>query len=339
MKKHILTLTALALLTVSLRTVSLQAVPGDSSAQTLEGRWRVERGHNHLSLELKYRDHGGRSHMGFSIGPGEIRELPDGRLELRREAGTFQLTGDRSGTFVFKPNPDFVRGLESRGYDEPGIHRLFSLASLDLTLDYVDEMTAVGHGGDLRQLTEMKIHGVTAEYTRAFSELGLEDLSGRQLVEMKIHGVKPSFLREMGELGYELSSRELVEMKIHGVDPRLVRELAEAGVEDVSARHLVEMEIHGVDPADVREFAESGLADLSPRQLVEMRIHGVRPSFVSGLAELGYSGLSARQLVEMKIHGVSLSFVRSLEEKGYKDLSARELVEMRIHGIPRHGRS
>jgi hypothetical protein len=253
--------------------ILLAAAAPASAQESLEGRWEVDRDGSRLQLE--HRDRGGRSQMSFGVDADDVRELADGRLELSREAGTFVLTGERSGTFVFTASPDFVQGLESRGYDDPGVRELFSLASLDLALGYLDEMGSLGHGGDLRMLVEMKIHGVDPEYVRAFRELGYEDLSGRQLVEMRIHGVEPEYVREMGVHGYELSARELVEMKVHGVRPEFVREMAELGYRDLSARQLIEMKIHGVSPSFVRRLVEEGYTDLSARELVEMKIHGV----------------------------------------------------------------
>jgi hypothetical protein len=49
-------------------------------------------------------------------------------------------------------------------------------------------------------------------------ELGYEGLTSRELIEMKIHGVDADFVRSMHEKGIkDLSIRKLLKIKIHGI--------------------------------------------------------------------------------------------------------------------------
>jgi hypothetical protein len=50
-----------------------------------------------------------------------------------------------------------------------------------------------------------RIHGVSAEYVRAFKQLGYESLTADQLVSMRIHGVTPEFAKELGRSATRVS--------------------------------------------------------------------------------------------------------------------------------------
>src|SRR5262250_2363660 len=69
------------------------------------------------------------------------------RFEIVRDAGTLQCeglfkNGRGSGTFVFKPNQNYVSEMRSLGYDNLSDDGMFSLALHDVRLDFVRGLIA-----------------------------------------------------------------------------------------------------------------------------------------------------------------------------------------------------
>ena len=71
----------------------------------------------------------------------------------------------------------------------------------------------------------MRIHGASTEFVRAMGELlPDEDITVRDVTQMRIHGVSVDLVRELREDGYDnLTVNDLVQMKIHGFDRWLRR--------------------------------------------------------------------------------------------------------------------
>jgi len=338
----------------------------------INGRWEIESDGRRTHIDMRF---GRRMNVGFTVRNDELSGTIDENTtyaRIIRDAGTFHLVGkfDKDddglwgrGELYFRANPDYIKEMESMGFDLGDDEDVLSLAVHNVTLDYTRGMEELGYDDlSLNKLVEAHIHDVTPEFIREFIELGYKDLKIDRLIEMSIHDADPDFVRGLAEYGYrDLPARKLVEMRIHDADPdfvaglaevgytgldpsRLVelrihdvtpeyiRRLSEFGYKDITAAKLVEMRIHDVSPDYIRQLTELGYNDLSPSKLVEMKIHDVSPSYIRELAELGYKDISPSRLVEMCIHDVSPRFIRKLQEKGYDDLSPRELVDFKIHG-------
>src|SRR5215475_15519826 len=204
------------------------------------------------------------------------------KFEIVRDAGILQCegwfkNGRGSGTFVFKPNRNYVSEMRGLGYDNLSDDRMFSLALHDVRLDFVRGLIAAGYERtDIDQLVSMRIHGVTLDFIGDLRSLGYDRTPTDDLVSMRIHGVSADFIRDLKGLGYErLAVDQLVSMRIHGVETDFIRELKELGYDRVPADELVSMKIHGVTPDFIRRMKDRGVKDLSIEQLISLRIHGL----------------------------------------------------------------
>lgn len=232
-------------------------------------------------------------------GPAKFEYVHDaGRLICE---GSFQ-GGAGAGVFTWSPNPQYASQLRSLGYEAPDDDQLFHMLSMDVSLDFARGIHNQFSSATLRQLIEMRIHGVSLQYIQELQSAGYRDLTIPGLVEMRIHGVSIDFIRELKAQGYDVPEKKLVEMRIHGVSSEYVREL----------------KANGLQPT----------AD----ELVEMRIHGVSTEFIREAKSLGYS-FTTRELVELKIHGVSGDYLRKLQSNGLRNLTAEQIKNLRIHGV------
>ncbi len=335
--------------------VCLLALPAVAAADVIRGAWHISPqksvapqapGRIHLELSRKNNHHGNTMDVSEFRGLDAINSSTAGEVpahfQLVREAGTFDFTGtfqsgDGVGRFTFTPDPSYASRLRGLGItaEEMSDDKLFSLAILNVSSEFIGEMRALGYNESLSRYTAFRIHGATPEFVRSLQTLGYRNVPSDDLVAFRIHGVTPEFIRGMQAHGFnDVSGDRLVSFRIHGVTPEYVREMKAAGFFDgTDAERLVSFRIHGVTPEFARDMRELSVSNLSAAKLVAMRIHGVSSDYVRQLAELGYRNLSSDQLVSMRIHGVSIKFIKELAEAVYRAVPVDKLVQMKIHGI------
>ena len=246
------------------------------------------------------------------------------QFELRREAGTFAFDGTfkasrGAGDFTFTPNRDFLRRLRSAGValrenrkDEE--EALLNMAILDVSIDFIRSMQAIGYRVPLDKYIAFRIFNVTPEYVREMREVGFERLSADKLVETRIHGATPEYIREMRASGEDLSIDEVISSRIHQVTPQFAEEVRRAGYAHVDYDMLTQFRIHGVTVGFIDELHELGYTRLPASKLVEMRIHGVTPEFIRRVQKAGYRRVPVDKLVQMRIFNVDPEMVRALDD-------------------------
>ncbi|MGC4049278.1 MAG: hypothetical protein QM757_07155 [Paludibaculum sp.] len=286
------------------------------------------------------------------------------KFSFVQDAGELQCEGSftfgrGSGSFTFSPNPSFVTRLKELGYDEPDSNDLFAIMLSEVTLDFAREVKDAGLGASTKQLIDLRVHGVSADYIREAREAGYRDFSARDYTQLRIHGVNTDYLRDLQRAGYNLAANDITELRIHGVPAEFAKELKSAGY-DLAARQITELRIHGVSSDYIRDLKTYGLRP-EPGDIKELRIHGVSPQYLKGLKDSGYVALPAREITELRMRGVSTEFIREahdlgytftprelselctqgvngaylrkLKESGMKNLSAAQIAKLRIHGV------
>ena len=216
--------------------------------------------------------------------------------------GRFSSFGRGAGTFTFVPDPGFVAELSRLGYGSVNESQLFEMMLMGVGLDDARAARETGLNASIRDLLDMRIHGVNAEFMRETRRAGYRSPVAQDLVQMKIHGVSAEFLRDLKSAGYEIPTGEVVELRIHGVSSQFLR--------------------------DLKDF------DLHPsaKDMVQLRIHGVGADFMREAKALGYN-FSAQELVNLRIHGVDGRYLRRLHDSGMKNLDAEKIQKLKIHGI------
>src|SRR5215510_12778003 len=260
---------------------------------TITGQWIVSmsKADGFVQLTLQRTDPDWNFNSSTSVPLSQLRGLTaaemrtDGgmvKFEIVRDAGTLQCegwfkSGRGSGTFVFKPNRNYVSEMRGLGYDNLADDRMFSLALHDVRLEFVRGLIAAGYERtDIDQLVSMRIHGVTLDFIGDLRSLGYDRPPTDELVSMRIHGVDADFIRDLKELGYDrVPADELVSMRIHSVTTKFIKELKTLGYESAPVDQLVSMKIHGVTPDFIRQMKDRGVKDLSIEQLISLRIHGL----------------------------------------------------------------
>lgn len=300
----------------------------------------------HLTVDVSRRTDRGRNHwkQNNDIPWASIRGLTAAQLDqsgpvkfdIVRDAGSFRCEGESrggraSGVFKFAPSQTFVEGLRKLGYDTPSEDQLFSMAMMDMTLEFARRASEANLRATTGDLIDMRVHGVDARYIDETRAAGMTSLTARNLIDFRIHGVKTSFLRDLKSSGFDYEPREIVDLRIHGISGEFITGLKDAGYGDIAARDVRELRIHGVSNDYLREMKRYGVAP-APRDLVQMKIHGVQPEFLRDLKEAGYGDLSIGETTQLRQHGVPGAFIREASDMGYS-FTPRELVQLRNHGV------
>jgi hypothetical protein len=222
-----------------------------------------------------------------------------GRLLCEGRISSF---GKGSGTFTFVPDPAFSAELKRLGYDSPTDNQLFDMMLMGVNLEDARAAKETGLNASLGDLTDMRIHGVTADFMRETRRAGYRNLAAQDLVQMKIHGVSSEFLHDLKSAGYEIPTKQVVDLRIHGVSSQFLRDLKD-------------YDLHPSAP-----------------DMVQLKIHGVGADFMRDAKALGYN-FTAQELVNLRIHGVDGRYLRRLHDSGMKNLTADKIEKLKIHGI------
>jgi hypothetical protein len=115
-------------------------------------------------------------------------------------------------------NADYMRDLNIDGL-KPKAADLVQLKMHGITPEYLKALKDAGYG-DLSssQITELKMHGLDPKFVLEAHDLGY-DFNSRDLVDLKMHGVSADYLRHLRESGMRnLSAQQISKLKMHGVE-------------------------------------------------------------------------------------------------------------------------
>jgi beta-lactamase regulating signal transducer with metallopeptidase domain len=199
--------------------------------------------------------------------------------------------------------------------------------------DYIDQMKSAGYGDDLDKLIALKIQGITPEYARAMSEVGLGKLTADELIAMKIQNVTAEYIRGMQQAGFgKLTANDLVACKIQGVTPEYLSELKNEGFAIENVQQAISFRIFKVTPEFLTGMKAAGFDHLSSEQVIALRVQGVTPEFAKQLTQ-DFSGITVDNLVQAKIFRINGDFVAQAKQHGFTNLTFEKLVKLRISGL------
>jgi beta-lactamase regulating signal transducer with metallopeptidase domain len=171
------------------------------------------------------------------------------RFNIVRDAGTFVCegyfqAGRGSGRAEFQPNPDFRTQLEALGIQDIDDHALFTMALVNVDLQFARELRAAGVAvSRTSQLLTMQIQNVLPEYVREILQL-YPSVSNQQLINMRVQSITPEFAREMRKMYPSASINDLINMKVQQVTPEFAHDVLQTHP-SASIRDLVDMKIQG----------------------------------------------------------------------------------------------
>lgn len=170
--------------------------------------------------------------------------------------------------------------------------------------DYIAAMRAAGYDVDLDKYVAMKIQGVTPEFAKSMSQLGLGKPTADELVSLKIFGVTPEYVKELQGMGITPTKIEdLNSYKIFKVTPEFVASMKAAGFSPIPTKKLVALRVQGVTPEFARTTKQQ-FPDVTLDQLVQLRIFHIDDAFIASAKSHGFDHLTIEKLVKLRISGL-----------------------------------
>jgi hypothetical protein len=203
------------------------------------------------------------------------------QFTLAHDAGTVVFDGlfkdgRGVGDYRFTPNSGFISTMKNLGYDGLTTEKLFTLALLDVSASYINEIKSiVSAKPDLEQLISLRALGVTVAFAREAQDWGFGKLSAEQLIEIKAMGINPDYIRSMKSLRFDnLPLKKLIELKALGVNEDYVKEMRSVGFANLTMNQLIEMKAMGITAEYVKKMRDLGLKDVSISELIQIKATG-----------------------------------------------------------------
>jgi hypothetical protein len=196
---------------------------------------------------------------------------------MRRDAGSIDFTGTLgegvgSGHYTFSPSAAYRDALTKRGYGRPGIEEQLAATTLDISLSYIDAITATGvHPSDYGKLIAFRALGVT-----------------------------PQSIRDLRRQFGTMSDGDIITFTALHITPQYAADMRAAGVTDMDAHDLVSLRALHVDPTYIKELASVGYSNLSADQLTQLKALHVDADYIRRVQSHGYKHPTVQQLVQLK---------------------------------------
>jgi len=291
------------------------------------------------AVERRWNNFGGNI-IGFQVPMAKLVGLTgadgDTKFTYRAAAGTIDFDGhfkdnQGAGHFKFTPSDEFVRDMATLGYTDFREDSLLIYTIHDLSPAMLRELKSMGYVPSRRELDDVAIFRITPAAIREYARLGYPNLTLRELVNMRVGNVDADYISAMRDLGYaNLSAHEISDMAILGVSPAYVRDLRGAGLDKLTSRQLRDLRVANITSKKIDEYRRAGYGDLTMRELNDFGLHGVTPAFIDSMRKAGFDNLTARQLIEMRIFNITPEFIRQMNEIGVRDL--KKMLELRQTG-------
>lgn len=227
-------------------------------------------------------------------------------FSLTAPAGTIAFEGRFSnglgaGNFRFTPSDAFVRDMESLGYDGGfSDEKMLVYTLFGFRPQTIRDLRALGYAIEKRQIDELAIFRVDANFVKEIEALGFARPTLRELVNLRVGRVDAAFIKAMRANFGELTLHQIGELGIMRVTPEYVRELNDAGFKSLTPRQAVDLKIGRITAEKIAAYKRLGY-DLTPRQLADFGIHGVTPQFIEEQRAKGEKELTPQRLIELKI--------------------------------------
>jgi len=202
--------------------------------------------------------HEGNSDMAWGRWSGIVpedlqREGATVDARMKAEAGEMRCVGTvhdgaLRGEYSFAPSEDFVRQMQSMGFDDQTPERLQGYAFLDVTTAWTKDMKNAGVTGmTAENLMGLRALKVDAGYVRAMAAAGYPELGAQKLTSMKAVGVTPDKVQAVRAMGYSPTEEELIQMSVFKIDAPFVERMKGRGFKNLTIAQLVQIKVFKLD--------------------------------------------------------------------------------------------
>ena len=188
------------------------------------------------------------------IVPGDLgRDGATIDARMKADSGEMRCSGTvhgaaLRGTFSFTPNPEFVKRMESMGFDHQTPKQLRDYAFLDVTTAWVEGMKSAGvQGMTAENIMGLRALGVDQKFVKEMAAAGYPELRSDKLTSMKAVGVSPEKVQAIRVMGFSPTEDELIEMSVFKIDAPFVDRMKARGFHNLTISQLVKIKVFKLD--------------------------------------------------------------------------------------------
>jgi hypothetical protein len=173
---------------------------------------------------------------------------------------------------------------------------------------YLDGMRAARYpfdlNNDLNTLVALKSLGVTPEYAKAMSAIGLGKPTAHELITLKSLGVTPEYVAALKQSGLGPKDfHEVVTEKSLGITPEYATAMKQKGFGDLDLHQLIALKAQGMTPeyagwlkqqfpqATVDELKRAAIFHIDEKFMAQAKAHGFGEKNFDKLLRLKMTGL------------------------------------------------
>jgi hypothetical protein len=278
--------------------------------------------------------------IGFAVPLAKLVGLTpddgDTKFTWRSAAGTIDFDGhfkdlQGAGHFRFTPSDEFVRDMAQLGYTDFKEDSLLIYTVHDLTPSVIRELKSMGYQPSRRELDDVAFYRITPEAIREYARHGYPSLTLRELVNLRVGNVDADYINAIRALGYtNISAHDLADMAILGVTPLYIRDLRGAGLANLTSRDLRDLRVGNITSKKIEGYRLAGYPNLTTRELQEFGIQNVTPEFIESMRKAGLDNIPARKMIELRIFNITPEYIRQMNEIGVHDL--KKMLELKQTG-------
>ena len=134
-------------------------------------------------------------HAGYELPANRISELKNHGVnsDYMRDLNIYGLRPEAKDLVQMKMHgvsPEYLKGLKDAGYGDLAVNQVTELKNHGLDPKFIQAAKDLGYEFTPRELIDLRMHGVNAEYLRHIRESGMRNLSAQQIAKLKMHGVE-----------------------------------------------------------------------------------------------------------------------------------------------------
>lgn len=290
-----------------------------------------------------------KSGHSFSSGDFQLAELgtlprgSSGTFNIKREAGTMQMTGKFDGntgmgTYKFVADQAYVSYMNNELNEKLDDDDQMTFYFINIKKDFLTMLKTQGFKNITKDdLIPVAALNIDQAYIKSIRDAGYKDVSLENLVPMKALGIDAKYIAEIKTEYKNISTDQLVSFKAQGIDKSYVQQVrqmkgdkaekSEKGEKDeVDPDDVVSFKAMNITPEFANSFKQVGLNNIPHEQLVALKAVGVTPEYVKSWQNAGFKDIDAEGFVGMKAQNVTPEYMKTFVDMGYKDIKPETLL-------------
>jgi hypothetical protein len=153
------------------------------------------------------------------------------------------------------------------------------------------------------------------------------------LVALKSLGVTPEYAKSMSAIGLgKPTAHELITLKSLGITPEYVSALKQSGLGPKDFHEAVAEKSLGITPEYATAMKQKGFGDLDLHQLIALKAQGMTPEYAGWLKQQ-FPQATVGELKRAAIFHLDEKFIAQAKAHGFEEKNLDKLLRLKMSGL------